>query len=87
VNGRQYNTKYYLVEGIYPEWAALVKSIRSPQLEKHQVYASEQEGARKDVERTFWVLQARFNIVRHLARLWSLRILRKIMKALLFSIT
>jgi hypothetical protein len=55
VNGRQYNTGYYLANGIYPEWAALVKSIRS-QLEKHQVYASEQEGARKDVERAFGVL-------------------------------
>jgi hypothetical protein len=80
VNGRQYNTGYYLANGIYPEWAALVKSIRS-QLEKHQVYASEQEGARKDVERAFGVLQARFNIVRRPARSWSLRILRKIMKA------
>jgi hypothetical protein len=81
VNGRQYNTGYYLADGIYPEWAALVKSIRSPQLEKHKLYAREQEGARKDVERAFGVLQARFNIVRRPARSWSHRILRTIMKA------
>jgi len=81
VNGRQYNTGYYLADGIYPEWAAFVKSINSPQLDKHKVYAAEQEGARKDVERAFGVLQARFNIVRRPARSWSTRIIGLIMKA------
>ena len=64
VNGRQYNTGYYLADEICPEWAAFVKSINSPQLEKHKVYVAEQEGARKDVQRAFGVLQARFNIRR-----------------------
>jgi len=70
-----------LADGIYPEWAAFVKSINSPQLQKHKVYAAEQEGARKDVERAFGVLQARFNIVRRPTRSWSIRIIRQIMKA------
>ena len=81
VNGRQYNTGCYLANGIYPEWASFVKSINSPQLQKHKVYAAEQEGARKDVERAFGVLQARFNIVRRPTRSWSIRIIRQIMKA------
>jgi hypothetical protein len=81
VNGRQYDTGYYLADGIYPEWAAFVKSINSPQLDKHKLYAAEQEGARKDVERAFGVLQARFNIVRRPARSWSTRIIGLIMKA------
>jgi len=81
VNGKQYNTGYYLADGIYPEWAAFVKSVREPQLQKHKVYAKQQEGARKDVERAFRVLQARFNIVRRPARSWSMKVLRNIMKA------
>ena len=37
--------------------------------------------ARKDVERAFGVLQARFSIVRGPARLWKLEVLKDIMKA------
>ncbi|KAL6643200.1 hypothetical protein ACP70R_021381 [Stipagrostis hirtigluma subsp. patula] len=81
VNGNQYDTGYYLADGIYPEWAAFVKSISSPQLEKHKLYARTQEGARKDVERSFGVLQGRFNIVRRPARLWSTRTIKRIMQA------
>jgi hypothetical protein len=58
-----------------------VKSINSYQLQNHKVYAAEQEGARKDVECAFGVLQARFNIVRRPARSWSTRIIGQIMRA------
>jgi hypothetical protein len=81
VNGNQYNTRYYVADGIYLEWAAFVKSINSPQLEKHKVYARKQEATRKDVERTFGVLQSRFNIVCRPAQSWNMKILRKIMTA------
>ncbi|XP_066341234.1 uncharacterized protein [Miscanthus floridulus] len=56
VNGNQYNTCYFLADGIYPEWAVFVKSIRLPITEKEKLYAQEQEGARKDIERAFGVL-------------------------------
>lgn len=39
-----------------------------------------QESARKDIERAFGVLQARFNIVREPARSWSVAHLSNIMK-------
>jgi hypothetical protein len=71
VNGNQYDTPYYLADGIYPEWAAFVKTISSPQTEKHKLYALHQEGARKDVECAFGVLQSRFDVVRRPARLWK----------------
>ena len=63
VNGRPYTMGYYLVGGIYPSWSTLVKTIPAPQGNKQKHFAKEQEGARKDVEHTFGVFQARFTIV------------------------
>jgi hypothetical protein len=57
VNGNQHNIEYFLVDGIYPEWAVFVKSIRLSIIEKEKVYAQEQEEARKDIDRAFGVLQ------------------------------
>ena len=70
VNGNQYDTRYYLADRIYPEWAVFVKTIR-PQTHKDKLYAKEQESARKDVECAFGVLQSCFDIVNRLARLWK----------------
>ncbi|GKB97088.1 putative nuclease HARBI1 [Tanacetum coccineum] len=43
VNGDQKNMAYYLTDGIYPSWAAFVKSITSPQIRKHRLFAQHQE--------------------------------------------
>jgi len=71
VNGTQYDMGYYLADRIYPEWAVFVKTVTAPQSEEDKLFALMQEGARKDVERTFGVLQSRFDIVRRPARLWK----------------
>ncbi|XP_044355668.1 uncharacterized protein [Triticum aestivum] len=71
VNEQQYKKGYYLADGIYPEWAVFVKTIRLPQTEKDKLFAKKQEGARKDVERAFGVLQQRFKIVAEPSRLWD----------------
>ena len=81
VNDKEYQLGYYLVDGIYPEWAAFVKTISMPQTEKHKLFAAHQEGARKDVECAFGVLQGRFSILRRLARLYDRGDIQKVMIA------
>ncbi|KAG8060411.1 hypothetical protein GUJ93_ZPchr0002g23558 [Zizania palustris] len=81
VNGNEYSTGYYLADGIYLEWAAFMKTIPLPQTEVHKLYVKYQEGARKDVERAFGVLQSRFAIIRRPARLWKRKSVGRIMLA------
>ncbi|GJS63926.1 ALP1-like protein isoform X1 [Tanacetum coccineum] len=58
-NGVTYPSGYYLVDGIYPELAPLVKMIPEPADDAHKriLYKQKQESARKDVERAFGVLK------------------------------
>ncbi|XP_048614443.1 uncharacterized protein LOC125587639 [Brassica napus] len=65
VNGREYHLAYYLTDVIYPKWATFIQSISLPQGPKAQLFAQRQEAVRKDVERAFGVLQARFAIVKN----------------------
>jgi len=81
VNGNVHNTGYFLADGIYLEWAVFVKSIRLPITEKEKLYADEQEGARKDIERAFGVLERRFCILKRPARLYDRNVLRDVVLA------
>ena len=58
VNGNDYTMRYHLADGIYPKWAAFVKTISCPRGNKQIHFAQAQESARKNVERAFGVLQA-----------------------------
>jgi hypothetical protein len=71
INGRHYNKGYYLADGIYPKWASFVKSMSSPILPKEVEFVKEQEGCRKDIERTFGVVQERFDVVWFPVMTWS----------------
>nr|XP_051210917.1 uncharacterized protein LOC127328352 [Lolium perenne] len=62
VMNNEYTMGYYLADGIYPDWATFVKSVKDPQDRIEAEFAKAQEAARKDIERAFGVLQARFAI-------------------------
>ncbi|XP_047948135.1 uncharacterized protein LOC125194125 [Salvia hispanica] len=70
LNGNQHNMGYYLVDGIYPNWPVFVKTFKHAIGPKKSYFASRQEGARKDVERAFGVLQSRWGMVKGPARQW-----------------
>ncbi|XP_019084295.1 PREDICTED: uncharacterized protein LOC104709541 [Camelina sativa] len=79
VNGHQYKLAYYLTDGIYPKWSTFIKSIPLPQTPKYSFFATHQEAARKDVERAFGVLQARFAILKNPALFWDKNKIENIM--------
>uniref|UniRef100_A0A0D3BFG9 DDE Tnp4 domain-containing protein n=1 Tax=Brassica oleracea var. oleracea TaxID=109376 RepID=A0A0D3BFG9_BRAOL len=81
VNEREYHMAYYLTDGIYLKWATFIQSIPIPQGPKAVLFAQRQETVRKDVERAFGVLQARFAIVKNPALFWDKIKIGKIMRA------
>ncbi|XP_024014247.1 uncharacterized protein LOC112088192 [Eutrema salsugineum] len=81
VNGHQYRMPYYLIDGIYPKWTTFIQSISNPQGSEESLFATYQEAVRKDVERAFGVLQARFAIVRNPAMCMDKSKIGKIMRA------
>ncbi|XP_071699222.1 uncharacterized protein [Rutidosis leptorrhynchoides] len=79
INGHEFTKGYYLVDGIYPEWATLVKSFKCPLEPKNIKFKRFQEATRKDGERAFGVLQGRWAILKHPARPYSINKIRRIM--------
>ncbi|XP_042405049.1 uncharacterized protein LOC121995357 [Zingiber officinale] len=72
-------SRYYLTDGIYPEWATFVKSVPCPQDLKRKIFKERQEAARKDVERAFGVLQSQWAMIRGPRRFWYKDNLKDIM--------
>ncbi|GKB09152.1 ALP1-like protein isoform X1 [Tanacetum coccineum] len=78
-NGVTFEKWYYLADDIYPQWASFVKSFTVASSEKNVLYKRKQEGARKDIERAFGVLQGRWRIISQPARAWTINKLRRVM--------
>ncbi|XP_071734208.1 uncharacterized protein [Rutidosis leptorrhynchoides] len=83
VNRHEYSKGYYLADGIYPDWATLVKGYSCPTEEPTIKFTRFQASARKDVERAFGVLQGRFHIIRIASRSMSVNRMRRVMECCL----
>ncbi|KAJ0896922.1 putative harbinger transposase-derived protein [Helianthus annuus] len=81
VSGVEYRRGYYLADGIYPTYSTIVKTIPHLTDDKRKKFAKFQEGARKDIERDFGVLQKKWHIISIPARSQTPRRLRHIMYA------
>jgi hypothetical protein len=79
LNGHIYDCYYLLTDGIYPHWNCFVQPIHQPQGEKKEHFTKMQAAARKDVERAFGVLQARWEIVKNPCRQYDLHTITNIM--------
>lgn len=72
LNGKERRKPYYLVDGIYPDFEVFAKPFNQPSTVSHKLYNDYQESVRKDVERAFGILQAKFWIIRDFVRLYGL---------------
>ena len=70
---------HYLADGIYPSWSIFVQSYKNPSTEEQRHFEMKQESCRKDVERAFGVLQAKFQVVARPSRLWKDSVMAVIM--------
>ncbi|XP_065633929.1 uncharacterized protein LOC136069394 [Quercus suber] len=82
INGYNYTMGYYLADDLYPLWSIFVKTIQfHEEIRKKKNFVEKQEATRKDVERAFGVLQARFAIIRGVAPFFRPETLKDIMMA------
>lgn len=83
INNTVRDWMYFLVDGIYPEWAIFVKTIPdSARNDPHKTFfASRQEAVRKDIERSFGILVKKFHILARPLRVRSVEMIRNILYA------
>jgi len=71
VNGNTGTLLYYLVDGISPRFASFVAPYPNPRTPEQRTFNRLQEALRKDVERLFGILLARFHVMLHPCRMWT----------------
>jgi Plant transposon protein len=79
INGRQFKQLYLLVDGIYPSVSRFVKTLAVPIGKDNKTFASWQESSRKDIERTFGILQRKFHYLVRPFEQWEMEEINDIM--------
>jgi Plant transposon protein len=77
--GQQFDKLFMLVDGIYPKYARFVRGYKAPILAEEKKFTKWQEGARKDVERAFGVLQAKWKAIANPIHLIDLKAIANLM--------
>jgi hypothetical protein len=77
IGDKSFNRLYMLVDAIYPEYGRFVKANAEPITDVQKRYSSWQEGARKDIERAFGVLQCKWQCISRPIYLLELRHIRE----------
>ena len=78
VGGEEFTGAYFLADGIYPDFPYLVKTVAEPITMQEKLFAKVQEGCRKDVERAFGRMLAKWHVLAGAAKTWSLQNLKDI---------
>lgn len=81
INGNVRDWMYFLVDGIYPEWAIFVSTFSNPIETKKKQFAVAQERQRKDIECAFGILVQRFHVLARPLRQWHLEHLHNLVHA------
>lgn len=72
VNGQTFKRLFLLADGIYPDMSRFVETLGVPIGKEQKRFAAWQESSRKDIERTFGILQRKFNYLCRPFELWEL---------------
>ena len=79
VNGNVRDWMYFLVDGIYPEWAIFVNTFTNKDTKEKRKFATEQEKVRKDIECAFGILVQQFQVLQRPIRMWFIEDIRTLL--------
>ena len=78
IGAEEFKQLFILVDGIYPKFSRFVKAYKEPIGDFEKALTSWQESARKDIERAFGVLQAKFQVLARPIVIRSLKLIEEV---------